>query len=314
VSEIDRDVVQMGYREFQEFADENIGKVDLNDPHLAGLIDFYDKATKALRKDAQGKVKNEEERMKQWNSIVNDQRELDKKRAKVRKQRYVDGMKNFSQENLWRQYQKSNGIRITNGSFGSPTARLNCDRWRPFAATPVAKIDTTSTIYFAEKTSKYNTFNVEVENMNEYIDVYMYVFADGIRSYQRLKGENGVFDCQMNNEIKYAIGIVGLTESGYAFYEHDFLIGGNLGKVTLKEISQIDLESRIEKMNVKRLKSGIKFEDDLDWLKTKRLNYKVQRRHQEMVIFRRNVKSVIFPCVTFQYNGWLRADAIIEEN
>jgi hypothetical protein len=254
ISEIDKEIVSMGYREFTKFADQNIGKIDIDDPHLSGLTEFYDKATNALRKDAQSKVKTAEERMKQWNSIVNDQRSLDQSRAAKRNQQYVEGLRNFSRQNLVRQFRNSNGFRITSGSFGSPTARKNCDRWRPFSATQLAKADTTSTIFIAEESSsKYNEFKIAVAEANNYIDVYMYLFADNVNSYQRLKGENGAFSAQLNDEITYAIGIVALTEKGYAFYEHDFLKGGDLGTVELKEISEKRLASRIEKINGNRL-------------------------------------------------------------
>ncbi|GAB5416964.1 MAG: hypothetical protein Crog4KO_18310 [Crocinitomicaceae bacterium] len=313
ISEIDRKVVKMGYPEFRKFADQNVGKVAINDPHLEGLIEFYGKATNALRKDARNEVKSAEERMKLWNSIVNNQRELDRSRAAIRNQQYVDGMKNFNRKNLVRQFRNSNGFRITSGSFGSPTARVNCDRWRPFSASQLSQADTSTQIYFVENESKFNPFSVTVDLTKEYIDVYMYVFADGINSYQRLKGENGMFECQMNNEIKYAIGIVALTESGYAYYEHDFLKGGDLGTVKLKNVSEEYLEARIEKMNGRRLVGETAFKDDLKWLRTQHVNYRIQNVHKEMVVFRRATKSVIFPCVTFVSDARLSAEAIIEE-
>jgi hypothetical protein len=57
----------------------------------------------------------------------------------------------------------------------------------------------------------------------------------------------------------------------------------------------------------------VAFTDDLKWLRTVRVNYRAQRVHQEMVVFRRNVKSVIFPCVSFKRIGRLSAEAIIED-
>ncbi len=313
ICEIDRKVVEMGYPEFKKFADQNVGKVAINDPHLAGLIEFYNKATNALRKDAKNRVKSAEGRMKQWNAIVSDQRELDRSRAAIRNQQYVDGMKNFNRKNLVRQFRNSNGFRITSGSFGSPTARVNCDRWRPFSASQLSNADTSTQIYFVENESKFNPLSLTVDRSEDFIDVYMYVFADGINSYQRLQGENGVFECQLNTEIEYAIGIVALTESGYAFYEHDFLRGGDLGLVKLKNVSEEYLTARIEKMNGKRLVGEAAFKDDLKWLRTQRVNYRIQNVHKEMVEFRRATKSVIFPCVTFKSDARLSAGIVVED-
>ena len=76
----------------------------------------------------------------------------------------------------------------------------------------------------------------------------------------------------------------------------------------LKPISEEALEARIEKMNSKRLSTNPLISGELNWLRTKRKNYKVRQVFKEMIEFRREVKAAIFPCVSFDKIYPWRAD------
>lgn len=317
MTEIDKRAVALGHPEFQKFADQNIGKIEMNDPHIQLLQEFYRKTTSMLREDAKNTALSEQARLKQWTKIVTSQVEKDRKQAAERNQIFADGMTNFSVENLRRQYQNSQGIKIRKGTGGLPTAIHNIDGLRPYAGFPLinrtaASLSGVKETILIEKI-KYNELSVQVPNHEDYADVYMYLFANGINSYQRInKDSTGTFQCSLNDKTTYAIGIVGLTENGYAYYDHDFLKGGDLGKVRLKPIKESDLEKRIEAMNGERLPATIGLANEFKWLRTKRKNYQVKRMYKEMIEFRRAVKSVIFPCVTFKSKGRLSAEVIVE--
>ena len=66
-------------------------------------------------------------------------------------------------------------------------------------------------------------------------------------------------------------------------------------------------------MNKKRLGNTVAIKEDLKWFKTQRVHYKKQRMYKRNVEFRREVKAVIFPCVTFKNKGRLRADINIDD-
>ncbi|MDB2656936.1 hypothetical protein N9Y60_02645 [Crocinitomicaceae bacterium] len=317
MSEIDRDVVKMGYPEFEQFANENIGATEVNDPHLALLNEFYEKSSNMLREDARNTAKSEENRMQQWNKIIRDQEEKDRNRAVSRNLQYSNNMSNFSRKNLRQQYKNTQGFKIRTGSNGAPRARKNLDAFRPYAGVPL--IDQTGIMNKALEVTvirqkiKYNDLKVRVSNFKQFDDVYLYLFADEINSYQRIDPDSsGAFACMLQDKITYAIGIVGITSEGFSYYDHDFLTGGNLGSIQLEPISEEALEARIEKMNSERLAGNVLISGELNWLRTKRKNYKVQQMYKNNIEFRREVKGVIFPCVTFERIDGLRAESNLE--
>lgn len=317
MSELDRQVVKLGYPEFQKFADENVGAIELNDPHLNLLNKFYEKSTNLLRKDAQNATKSKEVRLQLWNKIVSDQEDLDRTRALTRNQQYTNNLSNFTRKNLVRQYKKTQGFKIRNGNNGMPTARKNIDALRPYAGIPLADnrktLEKAFEVTVIREKIKYNDLKVQIADFKKYDDVYLYLYADEINSYQRIDPDSsGVIKCLLQDEITYAIGVVGINSEGFSYYEHDFLTGGNLGTVKLESISEEALEACIEKMNSERLSDNPLMSGELNWLRTKRKNYNVQQVYKEMIEFRREVKAVVFPCVTFERINGLRAESYLE--
>ncbi len=316
--EIDREAARMGYPEFSDFAMENVGAVELNDPHLALLNEFYEKTTEILRKDAKIRVTSKEARLKQWNNIVNEQNEKDRERTRQRNQQFASNMSNFTRENLKKQYGKTQGFKIRKGNNNAPTVRKNIDALRPYAGYPlvdrVASMNKTLEVTVIRKKIKYNDLKVRVAEFDKFEDVYLYLYADEVNSYQRIDPDStGAFECLLQDKITYAIGIVGITSEGFFYFDHDFLTGGNLGRVRLESISEEDLDLRIQKMNAERLSGSSSVSEELGWLRTKRKLYKEQQLYKEMIEFRRELKGVIFPCVTFDKINPLLSESIEKE-
>jgi hypothetical protein len=210
-------------------------------------------------------------------------------------------MINFNKKNLIRQLRNSNGFTIKSGSFGSFTARRNCDAIRSFAAAQgpesfPAELSEERTFIEVEP-SGYNDFSINIPNSTKYQQLYMYVFPDKLNSYQRLFGKDGNFECQMNKKISYSIGVVGVTENGYEYFQALDSKGGDLGSVELKKISESRLDERIQFMNHHRLGFSEDVSDELDWLKINRKNNEIQRDFNNMIEFRHLLKLKIFPCL-----------------
>ncbi|MCR9171474.1 MAG: hypothetical protein NXI10_03210 [bacterium] len=315
--DLDRKAVQLGYSEFSDFVSENVGAVDIDKPHVKLLTEFYEKSSKLLREDAKSKTLSEASRMKQWQKILQAQEQKDKERTVVRNEQFVNNMGNFTRKNLVRQFNNTQGFTINTGSSGDRRrARKNIDALRPYAAlrnindlTPYAGMTSLSdpgaqqsrrqTKVLREKID-YKELTVSVKNLDNYEDVYLYLYADDINSYQRVERDSaGVFKCLLNEKIDYAIGIIGITKNGFSYFERNFAKAGNLGTVKLNKIDASELEAKIHKMNADRLPS-FNTKGELDWLRTKRKNYQVKGVYKEMIEFRREVKEVIFPCATFR--------------
>jgi hypothetical protein len=65
----------------------------------------------------------------------------------------------------------------------------------------------------------YNDFTFNVSNHDKYLKLYAYVFPHELNSYQRIEGKNGQFSYPLNDDIIYDIGVVGITENGYEYYQ-----------------------------------------------------------------------------------------------
>lgn len=318
MAKLDREVVRMGYPEFEQFANENVGSVNISDPHLALLNDFYEKTSNMLWEDAQVKVKSEEGRMKQWNKIVQKQGEKDRERARERNLQYANNLTNFTRTNVMRHFQKTQGFKIRKGSNDAPTARKNIDALRPYAGIPVVDVrgsrEKALEVTIIRQKIKYNDLEISIANFSKFENVYLYLYADEINSYQRIDPDSsGVIKCLLQDDISYGIGVVGITKEGFSYYDHAFVKGGNLGTIQLKSIREEDLKARIEKMNAERLPNNELITREFDWLRTKRKNYKVQQVYKEMIEFRQEVKAVVFPCVSFQRDSKLSATNDPEE-
>ena len=80
---------------------------------------------------------------------------------------------------------------------------------------------------------RYNKMRIEVENADEYLKLYVYLFPSKIKSYQRISGKGGKFDYNLNDGMIYDLAVVGINENGYNYFQKMSVKGGDLGKVKL---------------------------------------------------------------------------------
>jgi TonB family protein len=68
ISEIDRIVARMGYSEFSAFADEQVGAVDPNNPHLENIKAFYEEGIATLKEKAESNKNWEQQLRSKWDN------------------------------------------------------------------------------------------------------------------------------------------------------------------------------------------------------------------------------------------------------
>lgn len=74
ISEIDRDVVNMGYSDFGLFAEEQVGAVNPDNPHLENLKAFYQKGVSSLQEQAKNDKNWEQQLRNKWDQHLTDLR------------------------------------------------------------------------------------------------------------------------------------------------------------------------------------------------------------------------------------------------
>ncbi|MCH2224819.1 MAG: hypothetical protein MK066_08630 [Crocinitomicaceae bacterium] len=295
ISTIDKEIVSMGYNEFNAFAMEKVGAVNPNNPHLAGLQSFYEKGIRELRKKNKRTQEKEKKRREKWDDEMAKERSKEQKRKISREAQALSEEFKFNLDNVYKQLGRTKGFTL---KYGGGSIK-NIDAYVKEAT--VARKTTEITDPFTGKKAKitYNKFSVEVPDANKYIKLYTYLFPHQINSYQRIDATNGKFDYPLNDDIIYDIGIIGITDKGYEYFQKQTFNGGELGTISMESLTEKDLETRIQQLNKKRIKKPMHIGDELNWLFKERKNYIEQKQRQRMYQFREDVACVIFPC----YNG-----------
>lgn len=305
LSELDRKVVAMGHPEFEQFAAENVGALNPNDPHIKGLQSFYEKAISTLKDEEKRNREKEQKRRNNWDQDVSNERSKEISRTAERDTKVFVEEYNFNHKNVRKQLGRTLGAKI----YGT----------RPVSNIDKFVLETTlarkTGEFYDEETGKtariqYNDFSFTVSNASEYKQVFAYLFPDQLNSYHRLNGQNGSFNFPLNDGIIYDLAIVGISEEGYSYSQRLTVKGGNLGELQLDRISDTKLDASIKLLNSKRGVGSFSVQDELKWLIKEQKNYAEQRKRANEQIFRSKVRQVVYPC--WSGDGISVSDSIVQ--
>ena len=308
--ELDRQVIQMGYSNFEEFAAENIGALNPNNPHIKGLQAFYEKGIASLQNEVNNYRKTEAKRREKWDKNVNEERMKESNRTIQRENQAFSEEYNLNHKNVRKQLGRTLGAVIyTNASVS------NIDRF--VLQTTLAR--KTGEFYDKEtgKTAliQYNDFSFNVEKPEQYELINAYLFPSKLNSYQRISGTNGKFSYALNDAIIYDLAIVAISEKGYSYFQRSKLNKGNLGTIQLEHVSEAKVNASIEQLNSNRITKPMRVADELSWLKTEQQNYVERRNRQNAYLFHERIKKIVFPC----YQGddltgnTIEADSLVQQ-
>lgn len=288
----DAEVASMGYGNFQKFAAERVGKVDAKNPHTKQLQKFYEKSVNQLQSRNKILQKEEQKRRDNWDDETAKEREKEQKRTVKREAQALQEEFKFNMNHVKKQLGSTRGFTVRHGRG----TVLNIDA-QVMQAT-INRVTTTITDPTTGKTAKiiYNDFTFEVENPDQYIKLYAYVMPYELNSYQRIEAKNGKFNHPLNNEIRYNVAVVGVTENGYAYFQKQNFKKGDLGTIQLKEVSETALDASVEQLNRNRRGTVMRITEELDWLARERADYKEQKMRRAMAEFRYELKCIAFPC------------------
>lgn len=293
ISEIDKEVVEMGFSEFEQFALENVGKVELNNAHAEQLQAFYENSIEALKIEAKQASDKERKRRQKHDKEISDARYKETKRTTNRNAIALNEEFNFNMESVKKQIGPSVGFTLTHGKG----TIVNIDKYVMDAT--ISRTSATISDPFTGKTAEivYNDFNFEVVNSDKYIKLFAYVFPDKLNSYQRIDHKNGKFNYPLNDGLIYDFCVVGVTENGYEYFQKQTINSGELGSISLKKISENEMEASIRQMNGKRASKPMNIKEEIKWLIKEKEDYVEQKRREEMKVFRENISRSISICL-----------------
>ena len=302
ISEIDAQVAKMGYPAFEEFARQNVGAVNPNNPHVKGLLKFYEQTAKAIAEQAQGLQTKQTERENKLDIEMQQKRKDETVRTTKREAQALKEEYELNLDNVYKQLgkvkpqirqliNKTIGVTITSpGSY-------NIDKYVMDAT--VSRTSTVITDPETGKTAKitYNDFSFQVKGANKYPKLFAYLFPSKLNSYQRISGTNGSFTYTLNDDIVYHLAIVGINEDGFFYYEQKNLKEGKLGNIVLEKLTEKEMDQRIVALNESRgIVKPMKIKDELGWLVKEQKYYIETKRRMEQSRFVRRMKRVVFPC------------------
>ncbi len=287
---IDSLAMSLGFGAFEGFYAERVGALNLTNPHLANLTEFYAQGIESIQKEVAEIRAHELKAEKEWDDQISVSRLNEILRETDRKNQNFNEEYNFNHGFVSQQLGFTQSFRLTRNVI-----IVNIDR-EVRKATENRK---TTTFSFGGKTStiQYNDFSFEVKDHSNYKKLYAYLLPSEFTSYERIQGNAGKFNYPLNNGLKYTVVIFAMNEESYFYHETGSLNGGNLGEITLESISNDSFEKRIEKINQARKSENVmSFVDELSWLKLEQTNYKVQRLREEKRAFLERIRRVVFPC------------------
>ncbi len=299
--ELDEEVVALGYPEFQQFADEHVGSLDIDNAHLENLKSFYEKTSSKLKEIAKSDNQFQKAIEKKWNAKVSDSRNRESIRTSERASALFYEEANLNLNNVLKQLGKTKTIGVTirgNGQLQNSNV-YNIDRY--VLETTIAR--KTSSFYDKDTgktaTITYNDLSATIKNANRYSKIYLYLFPSQLSSFERIIPSKNKINYSLNANINYDAVFVGINDEGYFILKKNDLKSGNMGEISLSKVSEAQFENTINSMDQKRKSESSKMyesQEELDWIKLEVENYKVEKSRIENKEFRFKVESIIFPC------------------
>ena len=299
ISEIDAQVAKMGYSVFEEFARQNVGAVNPSNPHVKGLLKFYEKTAKTIAEKAQALQAKQTEKENKLDKEMQQERKDETVRTTKREAQALKEEYELNLENVGEQLGKTLGFMIHGGG-----TVYNIDKYVMDAT--VSRTSTVITDPETGKTAKitYNDFSFQVKDANKYPKLFAYLFPSKLNSYQRISGTNGSFSYPLNDDIVYHLAILGINDDGFFYYEQKNLNEGKLGGIVLEKLSEMEMDQRIDALNESRgIIKPMKIKDELGWLVKEQKYYRETKRRMDQDRFVRRMKRVVFPCYREEEEG-----------
>jgi hypothetical protein len=289
--EIDQMAAKKGYSQFNSFANEYVGALNTNSPHLIGLSSFYEQAVKQLKQSVKENRDKEGKQRKQWDKELASEREKEISRTVQRNENAFKEEYTLNSKKVRLQFGRVIGVRI----YGRNPI-CNIDRF-VIENTLSRKTNELFDPLSGKKAQiNYSELRFEIPEYKNYDRLFAYVFPDKLNSYHRIEGVNGNFRFQLNEEIAYDLAIVGITANGYSYVQRISIKGGEMGAIKLEDLLESKLDENIRSLNAKRGVKAFNVKDEIGWLKKEQKNYVEQKRRSDELEFRAKIRSKVFPC------------------
>ncbi len=329
---IDQQVVQLGYPEFKAFADQRIGKVTISDEHQQNLLQFYDEAIALLHEKGKKATLAALQQAQEWNQSMKNEREKDRVRSGLRAAKNKEEEANFNLASVSKQLGKTVGFALNSTTFSAPSQKENTEKSLPVsntsAPTNVAN-DFTYTVnidrltpglfssrqnvdvMLMDKSNKahirYSPFELVVNDASQYDRLMLYLFANGVNSFERIDVTNGKLNYSLNDKMQYAAAVFGQNETGYYLKTWSNFTANDVKTVILSSVSEQAFEQQLSALNRSFGGEKASLKTELNYWFKEQKNIVVQQQQKAQQAFRAKLYPTVFPC---EVNGQMAVDTI----
>ncbi len=281
---------------FERFASQKLGNTKSASPAFAKLAAYHKKKKNAYD-DAAGKAR--EKVLNKYAKEDADKQNRDTEKATAEMKDRVNVYQKELKTNLKEAYRQA-GLPYPNppATKGTYIVPITTTGWKNLDQYVTESTDTRTslkTTYNGKDISiEYNPLSVQIENEDEYDFVRVYLIANKLPSYQKMKKKEAVYSESLNELFDYEL--VCLAKKGSAYFVYTDLLQkkDDTKAVTLRSINKKELKKLLESMN--RTTANRNVADDLEYEEQNFLyNQNLKKRENDEAL-RREIEGIIWPC------------------
>jgi hypothetical protein len=283
-------------KEFRAFAARKEGRVRPDSALFASLKSYYETHSKIYAKaalKARQKFLSENEIAKQ--NAANRAYTAERVRMKAENELFQKEL----DLNLDEAYRQLGVKRVKNPTQQRYTTRVNSSGWKNLDQYVMASTTSRATLDYKDPQSgkrvsiKYDTCNIEVNNLKSFDKVYVYAIPEKLNSYVRMKQADSTFSYSLNELIKYKMVAIGYIGETMYVQTKDQLVAGR---------HQIELQLKSEE-EVQAILSAVAVNTSSNWLLDEYKNVKAEIQENKRIAkfnisekLRRDIWTYVFPC------------------
>lgn len=280
---------------FLDFASRKEGKVNLGNSQMKKLSQFYSMQAKAVSEAAfktEQAIREEQKRL---------ERKAQKKKVTHDSEDKVREIMNLQQEYSLNLNEACRQLGFVKPVFASAQVYgfpIRSGGWKNIdrLVWDATKNRTTFKYSAGGKKAeiKYLPFSVKFKEHKEYDRVYVYLLADKLNSFMRLKQDNDLFAEQLNELMKYKMVCLGFKGDKLYFSEVENVEPKVYENIILQAIDEKVLDQKLNTLkNLNQLEGIIK---EVDYWKSELQEERRMKIEMDRMEFRKKVRRVIFPC------------------
>ncbi len=297
---IDEFAADMGYPQFLDFAAEQVGMVNPDNPHLDNLAKLYRNSVNSLKQLDETRKKSKKRVEDAFDRKIAGLRENDARTELARNLENFRQEYNLNMNIVCKQLGKKNGMAIrtlTSASVGATVTGVGAYNLDAFVAN--ATFTRKSATYTDPETGRtaklsYTETRFEIENTEKLLKLYAYFVPDKLANFERIEAVDGTITRSLNDSIHYDLIIVGVGEDKLFTLTSGDPFSLNRRKVTLQAVSDKQLRDQLDKL----LTNGSdhhNFKSQFKFWKGEQADYLEQKKRREEQRFRQQVRSRVFP-------------------